>query len=101
MFSTRRMGPIRNRTTAEITEVDPPRRWRLRGIDGPVRADVQVLVEPLDGGSRSKVTVELEMRGFGIGRLVVPLAVRPRVPGEMDANMRRLKERLEATPGPR
>jgi uncharacterized protein YndB with AHSA1/START domain len=101
VFSTRRMGLIRSRTTAEITEVDPPQRWRLRGIDGPVRADVQVLVEPLDGGTRSKVTVELEMSGFGIGRLVVPLAVRPRVPGEMDANMQRLKQRLEAIPGPR
>jgi hypothetical protein len=63
-------------TTTEITEYDPPHRWADRGIDGPVRAMVAVTVEPLAEGSQSRVKVELDFAGHGIGKLLVPLIVR-------------------------
>jgi hypothetical protein len=42
--------------TYEITEHDPPRKASFRGLDGPVRPVGTVRVEPVGGGSRSRVT---------------------------------------------
>ena len=71
-------------------------RWGVRGIDGPIRAEVNVTVEPLENDQRSRVTIEIDFAGHGIGQLLVPLLVRPQARKEMPANTRRLKERLEA-----
>jgi hypothetical protein len=62
--------------TEEITELKPPRTWARRTGGGPVRGTVNGMVEPLDGGRRSRVTIALEFEGHGIGRLLVPLVVR-------------------------
>ena len=85
--------------TSEITEISPPRSWAMRGIDGPVRANVNVTVDPLDGGTRSRVTIALDFEGHGIGKVLVPLLVRPQARNEMPGNIRRLKERLEDASG--
>lgn len=95
--TVRRIGGSQRAVTTEITEYDPPRRWADRGIDGPIRAIVQVTVKPLTGGSR--VTIDLDFTGAGIGKLLVPLVVRRQAAKEMPANMRRLKQRLEADGG--
>jgi uncharacterized protein YndB with AHSA1/START domain len=79
-----------------ITEYDPPRRWADRGIDGPIRALVRVAVEPLEGNSRSRLTISLDFTGHGIGKLLVPLVIRRQAAREMPENMRRLQQRLEA-----
>src|SRR5689334_7062786 len=55
---------------SEVTEYDPPRRVAARGLDGPIRAQVALNVEAL-GVARSRVTMELELRGYGIGRIFV------------------------------
>jgi uncharacterized protein YndB with AHSA1/START domain len=94
----RRIGGREREVNTEITEFDPPLRWADRGIDGPIRAIVAVTVEPLADGSRSRLTIALDFTGHGIGRLLVPLIVRRRAAAEMPANMRRLKQRLEARP---
>jgi uncharacterized protein YndB with AHSA1/START domain len=94
----RRIGGREQEVVTEITEYDPPRRWADRGISGPVRAIVAVQVEPLDDGSRSRVTIELDFTGHGIGRLLVPLVVRRQAASEMPGNMMRLKQRLESRP---
>jgi uncharacterized protein YndB with AHSA1/START domain len=95
-ITTRRIGGAERRVTSEITAINPPRSWALHGIDGPIRAKVNVTVEPLDGGTRSRVTIALDFEGHGIGRLLVPLVVRRQARSEMPANLRRLKERLES-----
>jgi hypothetical protein len=59
---------------SDIVEYDPPRRLVARGLNGPVRPTVTV--EPLDGGTRTKITVGLELTGFGIGMVLVLLARR-------------------------
>lgn len=95
--TTRRIGFTERVVTSTITHIDPPRTWGLRGIDGPIRAAVDLTVEPLDRGGHSRVTIDIEFTGHGIGRLIVPLVVRPQAKGEMPANLQRLKDRLEST----
>lgn len=92
----RTIGRREREVHTTITEYDPPRRWADRGVDGPVRAIVEVLVEPLADGSQSRVTINLDFTGHGIGQLLVPLLVRRQAAREMPENMRRLKQRLEA-----
>jgi uncharacterized protein YndB with AHSA1/START domain len=94
--NTRRIGGMERAVTSEITHVDAPRRWRVRGVDGPVRATVEVTVAPLEDGSRSRVAIALEFTGHGIGKLLVPLLVVPGARREMASNVQRLKQRLEA-----
>lgn len=67
----------------------------MRGIDGPVRADVDVLVEPV-AGSRSRLTISVDFTGHGIGKILVPLMVRREAEKEMPVNMAALKQRMEA-----
>lgn len=95
--TVRRIGGREREVVTEITEYDPPRRWADRGRSGPIRAIVGVTVEPL-GDSRSRITIELDFTGHGIGRLLVPLMVRPQASTEMPQNMTRLKNQLEAAP---
>jgi uncharacterized protein YndB with AHSA1/START domain len=92
----RKIGGREREVTTEITEYDPPQRWADRGIEGPIRAIVAVTVEPLADMSRSRLTIELDFTGHGIGRLLVPLIVRRQAASGMPENMRRLKQRLEA-----
>ena len=82
--------------TSEITDISPPARWAVRGVDGPVRGMVEGTVEPVGGGERSRVTIELDFEGHGLGKLLVPLVARPQARRQMPANRRRLKERIES-----
>src|SRR5207245_84586 len=93
--TTRRIGFAERPITAEVTHLDPPCTWGVRGIDGPIRSEVNVTVDSLDGGRRSRITIELDFSGHGIGKLLVPLIVRRQARAEMSSNMRRLKQRLE------
>src|SRR5215213_9193583 len=45
--TVRRIGFADRASTSELVHVDPPRSWGIRGIDGPIRALVDVDVEPL------------------------------------------------------
>jgi hypothetical protein len=49
----------------------------------------------MNDGGRSRVKIELDFSGHGIGKLLVPLMVRPSARKEMPANLERLKRRLE------
>jgi uncharacterized protein YndB with AHSA1/START domain len=91
--TTRRIGGTAREVTSEITMIDPPTRWAIHGIDGPIRAIVNVTVEPLNGSTQSCVTIELDFEGHGIGKLLVPLVVRRQARHEMPANCCKLKQR--------
>jgi uncharacterized protein YndB with AHSA1/START domain len=95
-ITTRRIGRGERTMTMEMTEVSAPRSWAIRGIDGPVRGIVNGTIEPLDDGARSRVTIELDFAGHGLGKLLVPLVVRRQAQNEMPRNLRNLKERLES-----
>lgn len=97
--TVRRIGGREREVTTEIVECNPPLRWSDRGLDGPFRAQVTVRVEPLDGRLRSRITIELDFTGRGIGRLLVGV-VRRQAAKEMPENMRRLKQQLELAADP-
>ena len=95
--TTRRIGGSERPATSELVKLDPPRTWAVRGIDGPVRAQVDLSVEPLtDRRSRLRITVDFE--GHGIGKVLVPLVVRRQARAEMPGNLAKLKERIEMPP---
>jgi len=93
---TRRIGRREMTQSAELAELNPPTSWVVRGLDGAVRGDVDGRIEPLDDGARSRVTIELDLQGHGIGKLLVPLVVRRKAQDELPRNMQKLKERLES-----
>jgi hypothetical protein len=67
----------------------------VRGIDGPIRAVVDVTVNSVTA-DRSRLTIAVDFEGHGIGKLLVPLVVRRQARKEMPTNLGRLKQRLEA-----
>ena len=90
---TRKIGGREQTMTYEITEHSPPRSFAFRGLDGPIRPSGKGTVEPVGDGSR--VSIELELKGYGLGKLLLPLAAsqaRKQVPKDHQ----RLKERLES-----
>ena len=93
--TTRRIGGANRPSTSELVQIDPPRAWGVRGTDGPIRAAVDVLVEPVTG-SRSRLTISVDFTGHGIGKVLVPLMVRREARKEMPANMAALKQNMEA-----
>ncbi len=86
----------KQRVSYEITEFDPPQKASFRGVNGPIRPAGTVTVEPLEGGSRSRVTLELDLVGHGlVGKLLGPLARRD-ARRQVPEDQRRLREHLEA-----
>ena len=94
--TTTRIGGTEQTATLEITEINPPTSWAVRGVDGPVRVIVSVTVEPLDDGAWSRVTLALDFEGHGPGKVLVPLVVRPQAAKEAPKSCQGLKERLES-----
>ncbi len=91
---TRKMGGREQEVPYEVTEHDPPRRVAFRGTAGPIRPNGTVTVDPLDDGSRSRVTLEFDLRGHGIGVLMVPFA-RRMARNDIPKSQEKLKEVLE------
>jgi carbon monoxide dehydrogenase subunit G len=92
--TTRRIGFSDRPDTSELVRFDPPRQWGVRGLAGPIRAMVDVTVEPLSEGS-ARLTIALEFEGHGIGRLLVPFVVERQAKREMPVNLAALKKLLE------
>lgn len=95
-LTTRRIGFANRPVTSELIRFEPPHRWGVRGIDGPIRAVVDVTVETRSATS-AVITIAVDFAGHGIGRLLVPLVVRREAKREMPVNMSTLKQRLEAS----
>jgi uncharacterized protein YndB with AHSA1/START domain len=92
--TTRRFGGVERTMTQEISQLDCPRSWAARGVDGPFRASATVTVEPLSGGARSRVTFALDFHGRGLGDLLTPV-IRRMAARQAPQSYRHLKERLE------
>ena len=93
---TRRVPGGDRTMTYEITEYEPPRQSSFRVLDGPIRAVGTVSVEPVDDGSRSRVTVTIDFEGHGLaGKVLLPVAktqARKQIPNDQA----RMKELLES-----
>ena len=92
----RKLGLGTVATTSEITALEPPRLVAFRGVDGPIRAEGTQRVEPVGQGSR--VSFEMEMRGHGLGVLMLPIA-RRQATRQVSGSHEKLKRVLEAAPG--
>ena len=93
--TTRRIGGATRPATSEVTHIDRPRTWGVRGIEGPIRATVDLTVEPLTQTS-SRLTISVDFDGHGIGKVLVPLIVRRQAQKEMPGNVARLKQQVES-----
>jgi Polyketide cyclase / dehydrase and lipid transport len=93
-LTTRRIGGANRSSTSEVVRINPPTKWGVRGIDGPIRAIVDLTVQPVTA-DRSRLTIAVDFEGHGIGKLLVPLMVRRQARKEMPTNLATLKQRLE------
>jgi hypothetical protein len=62
----------------------------VHGIDGPIRATVDLTVTPLTE-TRSRLTIAVDFEGYSIGKVQVPLLVRRQAQKEMPTNVANLK----------
>jgi hypothetical protein len=95
LTQTRRIGRAQRSFSQEVIEHDPPTSWAVRGTDGPIRPGMDLTVEPLGDGSRSRVTFALDFDPRGIGRVLVPLVVRRLARANAPHSYQNLKELLE------
>lgn len=95
LFMTRRVGTFEMPAASEITQMDPPRRWAIRGLDGPVRADVSITVSPENDGPDSHVTIQIDLHAHGMGNTIIAMATR-QIKREMPENCQNLKKLLES-----
>lgn len=91
--TTRRVGGSERTMTQRVTELSHPRRWAVEGVDGPIRPNASITVEPLDGG-RSRVTFTLDFAGHGVGVALAPMVRRLAAKGapRSYASLKRLLE---------
>jgi uncharacterized membrane protein len=78
----------------EITAYEPPRKASFRGTAGPVRPVGTVTVEPL-GQSGSRMSLELELEGHGLGKLFAMVA-RRQAAKEVPESHKKFKELVES-----
>ena len=95
VHEVRKIGGREQDTSDEITEHDPPRRSTFRGVAGPVRPIGTVTVEPVGDGARSRVSIEFDLKGHGIGVLLAPFA-RMQAKKDIPRIQEQLKARLES-----
>jgi len=98
-LTTRRIGFADRPVTSRVSHIDPPRTWGVRGVDGPIRASVDVSVEPISD-RRATLTIAIDFEGHGIGKVLVPLIVRRQARKEMPDNLAALQRQLENQPCP-
>jgi uncharacterized protein YndB with AHSA1/START domain len=92
--TTRRISGAERTMIQQITRNDPPRAWAAQGIEGPIRPNATITVEPVNGGTRSRVTFTLDFEGHGIGVPLLPLVRRQAHKGAPNS-YRNLKDLLE------
>jgi uncharacterized protein YndB with AHSA1/START domain len=92
---TRRVGPRELPSTEEVTDLNPPTTWQVRGVGNiPVTAIATGTIKPIDGGHGSIVTTALQFQGRGIGKLLAPL-IRNQARKQLPKDHQRLKNLLE------
>lgn len=80
-------------STLEVTEYEPPRRFSLRVVEGPIRYSVEHALEALDGRTRVTFVGRGELRG--VPRLMQG-AVRRAVERQFVKDLEAFKHNLES-----
>jgi uncharacterized membrane protein len=93
---TRRVPGGDRTMTYEVTEHDPPRQSSFRVLDGPIRADGTISIEPIGDGLRSRVTFAIDFKGHGLaGKVLLPVA-KTQARKQIPKDQARMKELLES-----
>ena len=97
-FTTiRRIGGVDRAIDQQVAEVARPHRWASRSDTGPIRPSAIITIEPIGGGTSSRVTFTLDFAANGIGLPLLPL-VRRQTRRSAPVSYRRLKQLLESGP---
>jgi carbon monoxide dehydrogenase subunit G len=89
----RRIGGQEREARFEVTRHEPPRLFEIVSHGGPVRARATFELEPLDGGTRVRFSLVLEL---GRALRLAGRMIRGRAEQEARENLERLKKLLEA-----
>jgi uncharacterized membrane protein len=92
----RRKGLGGGEVTYEITEHDPPWKASFKGVDGPIRPKGTVRIAPLDGKTRSRVTLELELEPVTFGGKLMAGLARSAAARRVPKDQAKLKQILES-----
>lgn len=92
---TRKVGPVRFARTEVISRSHPPRTWSVEGVGGPLTANVHGTIEPMRVGAESRVTIDMDFEGHGIGRFFIPSVARFAARRQLPKNLQNLKRVLE------
>ncbi len=93
-----REGPGGDQTMAyEMTEVDGPRSFAFKGIDGSIRPVGRVVLSPLDGGARTKYDFEFDFETHGLTGKMFGKMARRGAEKEIPEDLARLKAKLESS----
>jgi len=94
-FTTRRRVPGGMQSyVQEVTQSLPFRSFRVKGVEGVLRPNAGIDIEPIDGGTRSRITFTLSYESSRAGRLLVPLVERA-TPKQAQRSYERFKQILE------
>jgi Polyketide cyclase / dehydrase and lipid transport len=93
-ITTRRISGTDRTMIQQITRNDPPRSWAAQGVEDPIRPHATITIEPIDSGTRSRVTFVLDFEGHGLGVPLVPL-VRRQAQNGAPTSYHNLKKLLE------
>jgi uncharacterized protein YndB with AHSA1/START domain len=63
IHETRKLMGREAKLVSEVTEYDPPQRFSLRSIEGPIPFTVTHVLEPSGGGTRLEVVFEANPKG--------------------------------------
>ena len=81
-------------STMEITEYEPPNRFSLHSVEGPITYTVEHALEAVDGGTRVTLTARGETNR--VPRLMLG-TVRRTIERQFVKDLETLKRRLEST----
>lgn len=78
---------------SEVTEYDPPHRFSLRTVEGPIPLTVTHVLEPSGGGTRLEVVGEANPKG--VMRVAAGKMLQKSAESEFRGDLERLKAMLE------
>ncbi len=97
VVQTRRLLGRRIDLVVEVTEFDPPHRFGMRIVSGPLKGTLRSTFAAVAEGTR--VALIAEVPGAGLMRAANMLAAEA-AKRELAANCRRLKDLIESAPSP-
>ncbi|MDJ0356594.1 SRPBCC family protein [Paenarthrobacter sp. PH39-S1] len=92
---TRKIGPGRFARTEVISRYHPARTWSIEGVGGPLTANVHGTIEPVRDGTATRLTIDMDFEGHGIGRYLIPGVARRLARKQLPQNLQNLKRILE------